>query len=197
MPKSRLLHAAFICGLLPLRTGVGIFLLWFMVRWGWLIVAGVFTIYGSVLSVLVGLGFLVAHVVKRPAGERKSSLIWSTPALGVLLVNFPAAALVAVAALDILTCFTVTVANNGPTTLDSFVVSGGGVEVDFGPIAPSQALTRHFFIQNDGELVFHARRDGEEIEGTVEGYVTHNQGGHKRIIFDQAGQVEVLDLGKD
>jgi hypothetical protein len=188
MPPNRLLRAAMICGLLPLGTGVGIFLLWLIARWDWLMMAGLFTVYGGIVSVLVGLGFLVA------AGKQTPS---ARPALGILLANFPIAGFIIVVAFVIQTRFPVTVVNEGHATLDQFVVSGGGVEFDFGSVAPGQTVTRHRLIDHDGSLVFHARREGEEIEGTVEGYVTNNQGGHKRVVFDEAGEFEVLDHGRD
>ena len=184
MPKSYLIRSALICGLLPLGTGVGIFLLWLVVRWDWLMLAGFGTICVGLLLVLVGAGFLVAARSRSPA------------VLGVLLANFPVAGVIVFVAFDIETRFTVTVVNEGPAPLDAFVVSGGGVEHGFGSVAPGQTATLHRLIDHDGELVFHARRDGEEVEGEVEGYVTNGQGGHKRVVFDQAGDFEVLGVGR-
>jgi hypothetical protein len=117
--------------------------------------------------------------------------------MGVLLANFPVAGIIVCVVFVIKTRFTVTVVNFGSDPLDSFVVSGGGVEFEFGSVASRQTATRDRLIDHDGELVFHARRGGEEIEGRVEGYVTNNLGGHKRVVFDEWGDFDVLEVGRD
>src|SRR5437773_2930664 len=51
---NRAYRVAVICGALPLVVGVSIFLLWLITGWDWLMMAGIFTLYGGVAIFVIG-----------------------------------------------------------------------------------------------------------------------------------------------
>ena len=51
---NRVYRVALICGAAPLLIGVSIFILWLITRWDWLMMAGIFTLYGGVAIFVVG-----------------------------------------------------------------------------------------------------------------------------------------------
>src|SRR5882672_10224811 len=111
-----LYRAAIVCGLAPLIIGTSILLLWLIFRWEALQAAGLCTILGGVLSVLVGFCLLAALVttqrtspVSRPAsGGRRKMAIRYFASIAILLVNFPAAAFIIMIVDDIATRYIVT-----------------------------------------------------------------------------------------
>ena len=73
------------------------------------------------------------------------------------------------------------------------MVSGGGVEIEFGSVAPG-ATAEHGFTSEPKTSWFSApRRGGEDVEGMIEGYVTSGQGGDMEVTFTQDGSFEVRD----
>lgn len=190
------LRSAFVCGLIPLITGTSIFLLWVLTRWDWLFVAGMLTIIAGVFVFLCGIACLTASRFDRPLGEvggsRRETLRRIT-ALLILLSNFPVAASIVVAVDTIRTRYVVTIVNHGSVPLDNVMVSGGGVEIYFGSVAPGAIAERWFNIRTDGKLVFRARRAGEDVDGTIEGYVTNGLGGDMEVTFNRDGSIEVRD----
>ena len=190
------IRSAFVCGLVPLITGTSVFLLWVLTRWDWLYGAGMLTIIAGIFVFLFGVACLAASRFDSPSGEvgrsRRESLR-RIMALLILLINFPVAASIVVAVETIRTRYVVTIVNHGPERLDNVVVSGGGVEIEFGSVAPGATAERWFHIRTDGELVFHARRNGEEIQGSIEGYVTPGMGDDMRLTFAPDGSFTVVD----
>ena len=51
---NRAYRVALICGAIPFLVGVSIFMLWLIMRWGGLMMAGIYTLYGGVAIFLVG-----------------------------------------------------------------------------------------------------------------------------------------------
>jgi hypothetical protein len=89
------LIGALLCGALPLVSGSAIFILWCGTGWDWLPLAGILTIYAGVIAVLVGMVFLLAHVVKAIEQRRlwrAANLAAILAVLGLLGLNFPACA---------------------------------------------------------------------------------------------------------
>jgi hypothetical protein len=167
-----------------------------LTRWDWLFVAGMLAIIAGLFVFLFGIACLAASRLDRPSGEtagsRRESLRRIT-ALLILLSNFPVAASIVVAVDTILTRYVVAIVNHSSVPLDNVVVSGGGVEIEFGSVAPGATAERWFHIRTDGELVFRARRGGEGVDGTIEGYVTGSQGGEMDVTFIHDGSFEVRD----
>ena len=81
---NRLFRASLACGLGPLLLGTSIFLLYLLVRWRWLVAAGIATIFGGVLSFGFGVVFLILYVgevIQSRSDSKFRCLVWSTIAL--------------------------------------------------------------------------------------------------------------------
>ena len=195
-PGGRWLRVSVVCGATPLVVGTGIFLAWFITRWTWLAAAGLITIYAGLVLFTVGtvcLGVYVVRSLRSASGRSRDVALRAVGAATILLANFPAAAGIFWAALLIETQYRVAVTNNSPAAVDSFRVTGGGVDIDFGTIEPHATVTRRFHIQHDGQLVFRMVHMGRPTRGCIDGYVTNNLGGDARVTIGPAGQVEVRE----
>jgi hypothetical protein len=72
-----------------------VFILWLLMRWDWLIRAGIYTLYGGIASLLAGALALArfAWVASRPDGlPRRRRWLSTVAGASVLLVNLPVAA---------------------------------------------------------------------------------------------------------
>ena len=193
---NRLLRLAFLCGITPLTVGVAVFLTWWLTRWHWLMAAGIATLYGGLLLACIGTICLVAFawtsVRGRPA-SRRQTIRQALPVAGVLAVNVPVAVGIIAAAIYLETRYIVTIVNDSPAAVDSFVVSGGGVSVDFGPVPPKSKTHRSFFIKSDGTLMGIGKQDSRSIKVFIDSYVTNNLGGNKLVKIKPDGTLEVTD----
>jgi hypothetical protein len=116
---------------------------------------------------------------------------------GLLLVNFPAAALYGLSAIGLMSQYTVRVINESGATIDSFVLKGPGVDVDFGPITVGDNKTRSLAFTGDGTLDFSASEQRLHFDGQIEGYVTGNQGGDATIRVLPDGKFEITKTFED
>ena len=192
------LRVTLLCGGLPLTAGVSSFAIWTIIRGAWGITAGVTILYGGLGLFTAGLFFLMQYVwLARRDRTTDRQRIRNNALLagGLLLVNFPAAAGIFSAGVMILTRYEVTVVNAGPEIIDSIVLSGGGVNEDFGPIPPGHRKKRGFWIQHDGTLPITAKQGNRSLMGTVDGYVTYDMCGHKIVIFTPEGKIRIEDSG--
>ena len=158
---SRLLKSAVVLGAVPLLVGTIIYSAWRATRWKWLEDAGLGTIFVGIAAVILGAAALSCHLwrearVQRPTGRR----LWLQGVMvgGLLIANFPAAAFFAVSAFDLSTRWTVRVFNDSDHPIESLVVTGPGVRVELGPIAPGQRSQRDISFRGDGTLDFSARQ---------------------------------------
>ena len=194
---SRYLLAALFCALLPLVTGTAIFFAWLWLRWDGFEVAGMVTIFAGVVLFVVGGICLLVHNAKR--GSSTPTGFWQSPKVSVvacllLFLNFPVAAVYTTAAIDFKYRFYVTVQNAGNQQIESFVVTGGGVEIEFGPIAPNTTVRRSFNIAHEGELLFRTTSDGIESTGIVYEYIWEtNLGGRRRVLINPDHTIEVTN----
>ena len=93
-------RVALFCGAIPLIVGVSIFLLWLVTRWDWLMLAGVFTIYGGIGLFLIGSVALANYFRlgwRTPELLRRSLWRSTLGCAGLLLSNFVVAAAIIVA----------------------------------------------------------------------------------------------------
>ncbi len=187
----RWLIASIVLGLTPLVTGVGIFLLWLLVRWDLLMLAGVFTIYGGLLCVGGGFACLVKYWFVAGRGG-VNHLAWRILAVALLqLANFPVAVGVVVAAHYVHTRFTVEVTNESGEPIRQMVVSGGGVKAIIEDVPAGERRTESFHFTQDGSLGYEFTHQGKIRSGVVEGYVTNGQGGRRSVLIHQDGTVFV------
>ena len=193
---SRCLFAAFVCALMPLVTGTAIFCAWELLRWDGLMLAGFAMIYAGTALFAIGFSCLLFHVVRSP--RTKTIGFWRSHGTSVLagtllLANFPIAAVYAVTAINDYTIYELTVENGRGQPLESFIVSGGGVHIDFGTISPGAIEYRRFHILQDGELSYRFDSGGVEHIGIIDGYVTNGMSSSKLILIDANGATEVSD----
>ncbi len=83
-----------LCGILPMLAGTLILAGYSVTRWDWLILAGIFCIYGGLLSVFIGTIALICSVFESRKTENPSPRrFWGSAWLpvGLLLANFPLA----------------------------------------------------------------------------------------------------------
>jgi hypothetical protein len=178
MPRA--LHTAILCGATPLLLGSLIDTTWRFTRWPWLETAGLFLIAAGIILVTTGAAFLVRHVWRefRAARTLRPKNWFHAVMVGVLLLaNFPAAAIFTLSAIHVVTRYTVRVLNESGSAIDRFVVTGPGVRVDLGPIAPGHKVEHHLGFSGDGSLDFTARQGQSDLRGVLEGYVAGGLGG--------------------
>ena len=199
-----LYQAALLCGLAPLLIGTTIFLVWLVTRWPVFEAAGFITILCGVPSVIVGFVLLAASVftqssspgARQGSANRRRALIRYVAAIAILLINFPAAAFIVSTVSEIMTRYVLTVANDGPRPLEDTIVSGGGITARFGTIGRGAEVTRVFNIQRDGELILRTKRGDNDIELTIDGYVTNGIGGNMVVVAKSDGTFDVNENPK-
>lgn len=189
----RTYRVALICGAFPLFVGVSIFMLWLITRWDWLMVAGIYTIYGGVAIFLVGVIALARFcwlAFRTPDLPRRRLWLSTLGCAGLLLLNFPVAGGVAAAVIAIETRYTVVVHNLSQQPLTDVRVFGGGCDESLGAIPPGGMVRRSFWIQGQGVLKFHALSGAGAYTRKL-GYVTHNMGGHTTVRINPDGTISV------
>ncbi|MEX0717892.1 MAG: hypothetical protein WD066_14960 [Planctomycetaceae bacterium] len=183
-------RVALWCGALPLTVGASIFLLWLLAGWTWLMVAGGCLLVAGPLVVLVGFAALGrGWWMERSAPPDTRRHSWRSSALvaALLLFNFPVAGGIVVAAIAIVSRYTIVVVNQSGKTLDDVVLEGGGRVVRFDPIPADASASRNvWFSHDDNELDFRAMSGTTPVTGTVLEYVTDSLGG-RTITVDVDG----------
>ena len=191
---NRVYRVALICGAAPLLIGVSIFILWLITRWDWLMMAGIFTLYGGVAIFVVGVLALARFcwlAFRTPSFPRRRLWLSASVCAGLLLLNFPVAGGIAAAAISIETCYTVVVHNDLQQPLESVRVFGGGSDEYLGSIPPGGTVRESFWIQHDGELEFRALNGTTSYTKMIDGYVTNGMGGHTIVTINPDGTISV------
>lgn len=194
MHLPRLLTIATASGAIPLLSGTLIYVTWRLTRLDWLMFAGYFTIIIGIIAFFAGIAALLRHLWHEWRVERTTRTpLWLQAVLvgGLLLMNVPVAAFFTVSAIDVATRYTVTVYNESEQSIESLVVTGPGVHIELGPIAPGQKARRYFHFEGDGKLIFNARQQEAQFSGELESYVTGGGGGTKSIRIKQKGVYEI------
>jgi hypothetical protein len=192
MPRH--LRLSVVLGAVPLLVGTLIYVTWRFTRRPWLEIAGMLTIPMGFVAVVAGTLALCRHLwpasgIQRPNGGTRR--LQAVLVGGLLLANFPAAAYFAESAIDISTRYTVRVHNETDRPIESLVVTGPGVRVELGPIAPGERMHRHMHFSGDGALDFSARQQELQFGGQLEGYVTGGSSGDTIIRITQPGVFEI------
>ncbi len=196
----RLLKSAIVFGAVPLLVGTLIYGTWRLTRWHWLGTTGLLTLPLGLAAFLAGTIALAWHLWREWRVERTTrSPLWLQAVLvgGLLLINFPAAVFYMLSAINITTRYTVRVHNDSDRPIESLVVTGPGVRVELGPIAPGQQAQRHVHFRGDGTLDFSARQQEILFSGQLEGYVTGGLGGNRTIRVKQRGVYELQPAPPD
>ncbi len=191
---KRAYWVALICGACPLLIGVSIFVLWLITRRDWLMMAGIYTLYGGVAIFSIGVLTLARFswlAFRTPSLPRRRLWLSTLACAGLLLLNFPVAAAITSAAITIATRYTVIVHNVLQQPLKNVRVFGGGSDEFLGSIPPGGTVRQSFSIQHDGELKFHALRGTISFTKTIDGYVTSGIGGHTTVTINPDGTISV------
>jgi hypothetical protein len=191
---NRAYRVALICGVIPLLIGVPMFLLWLITRWDWLIMAGIFTLYGGVAIFLIdaiALARFCGLAFRTPELPRRRLWLSTLGCAALLLSNFAVAGGITASVIAIETRYTVTVHNASQQPLSGVRVFGGGCEADFGTIPPGGIVRRSFWIQHDGELGFRAVSGATTHTKTIDGYVTNGMGGQTTVTINPDGTISV------
>ncbi len=94
-PMRGLMWSAIVLAGLPLVVGLVTLLLYMATDWEWLVGMGMLTLVGGPIMVLVSLGLMIgyaAHAWRSKCVTRKLLVRQSLGVLGLILLNFPAAA---------------------------------------------------------------------------------------------------------
>ena len=178
------------CAVLPLTAGLAIFATWRATRWDWLIPAGIITIFAGLVLVFVGVVALARACCL--ARDAKQPLGLSAAICGVLLLsNFPVAARLTFAAIQIDTAYTVVINNSSTDDLRHVRVFGGGCAESFGSLEPGEEAKRTFSIRSQGTLEFLAEGQAGVYQETIDGYVTGGLGGKTSITVNRDGTLTV------
>lgn len=195
---NRAYRVALVCGLLPILVGVSIFLLWLVMRWEWLIAAGIFTLYGGVALFFIGSVALACFCwfAFRSSDVSRKRLLFSTLGCAALLLsNFPIAARIVVAVVDIETRYAIVVHNTSDLPLEQVRVFGGGCDCFLGSIPPGDTATCFCRFHCDGRLEFCAVSGTTTHSQIIDGYVTGNMGGRAVVTIHPNGTISVIHDG--
>lgn len=186
-----LLYIAIACGALPMTIGSAIFFAWLVTRWSWLEGAGVINIFAGLLLFLIGVVTLCVYLARERRRPNSSAKRWAVLAGGLLLANFPAAAVYGFAVIYIMSHYHVLVINESGETIDSFMLRSPGLEIELGPLRPGATRSRYLSFPTEGTLDFAARQQQLRFGGEIEGYVTGNMDGDTTVHVKHGGEFDV------
>jgi hypothetical protein len=184
---NRFYKIALLCGFVPLLVGISIFLLWLVVRWRWLAVAGFFTICGGFLLFLAGVIALACFCwaeFRKPNANRRRLAFAVLGCAGLLLSNFPVAGGIVATVFAIHTRYTVVIKNASELPLENVQIRGGGCDCDLGSIPPEGDANRSFWIQHQDILRFHAICGTTTYSQIIDDFVCLNGGGFATVVVN-------------
>jgi len=195
---SKMDRFALACGLVPLVSGIVVYLLWIGSRWEVLKLVGFFVIAAGIASIFVGvisLIFSLRHSLSlgHPIKQNLPKCILIAT---IFLSNFLAAGAIIASVLSIETRYTIQLVNQSKQKLSSITISGGGCLIEVPDLPASATTTQHFYIKQDGSLNIKAKTDDTELEQVIESYVTNGMGGNAKITVDENNNVLIEHLDK-
>lgn len=179
------------CGLTPLIAGSVIFIAWLSTREDWLVLAGMYNLMLGLALFTCGLIFLFTYGQKELKDGRAYPIKRSLISLGILLFNFPAAALALYSADYIVNTSTATVVNNSPFEITDLILSEKNLGYPFPPIASGQEVTEKFHFKYEGAVNYKLSLNGAAKEGVMFGYVTGAMGENATMVISRNGAVEI------
>jgi hypothetical protein len=126
--------AAILCGALPLILGMTIYSLWRATGADWLMLAGLLNIGLGCLLLGAGSLCLALYARRARAAAIPAWRIRVFAAGALLLLNFPAAAMLVVQAETVRTTFTVTVVNRSSLAHEALTVTGPADHFELGTV---------------------------------------------------------------
>jgi len=186
------LRLAFVCGLLPLVAGIGIFATWTVTRAPLLEFLALLDIaLGSILAIvgLIATSMYAARASKAGVRGWRSRVL---AAGAIILGNFPAAIAAVAAASHMISAYAVAVDNGSPDALEHLAFESAQGHYPFGTIPAGSRVERIFRFEGEGAVTYSARHKGRPVAGTLDGYVS-GTGGAKTIRVQSDGRIEVLE----
>ena len=193
-----LLKIAIVCGAVPLAAGTLIYLAWRVTRWDALPGLGLLNIICGLVLSLIGVVCLIGYLIRelrQPRIPQATLFVQVLLVSGLLLVNYLAATLFVMSAVDLMAQCTLHVANESTSTIESFVLIGPGVRVEAGPIQPGGSTSRTLDFQGDGMLKFAAKQQNVSFDGLLVDYVTSGMGGEIVVRVKPDSKFEVQNNG--
>jgi hypothetical protein len=193
---SRLLKSSIALGASPLIIGTLIYFTWRLTRWSWLEMMGLATLLIGIVAFFAGMICLILHLKHQSKSNQtaqRTLIIRTLLVGGLLIVNFPVAAIYASSAIDISTRYTVRVYNDSFHAIESFVILGPNIQTEMGPIPAGKKAVQHNYPKGDGCLRFTARQGQVCFDGELEGYVTGNSSGDKNVRVSSKGIYKIKD----
>ena len=110
----------------------------------------------------------------------------------IILLNFPAAYLCAVSAINVMIQYVLVIENRSNSEITNMVIAAPGVDERFDTVESNTKKVLELSFEGDGSLIFKAEQDRTELDGQIESYVTGNMGGSATLIFENNGQYEII-----
>lgn len=181
------------CGLVPMLCGVLIFTGWLITRADWLVIAGLANISGGFLLFLCGLLFIGAFIRSEHKVGNGFPLNKSLIALGILLFNFPLAAMALYAAEYLMGTSTLSIKNDSPYAITDVFLKERDLTYRFPNIPSNEEATQTFHFKYEGSVEFGLTLNGNEKHGILFGYVTGGMGANATMIIDKKGNIEIVE----
>ncbi|MEY4567474.1 MAG: hypothetical protein RLY14_2444 [Planctomycetota bacterium] len=188
---SKMDRLALVCGLVPLSSGIAVFLLWLGSRWEILKLAGVFVILAGIVCIFVGATAMVFSLKKsRVQGNpiRKHLPKWIL-LIAVFLSNFLAAGGIIATVLNIESRYTIRIVNQSNQELSAITISGGGCLIEVPNLPAGVTTTQHLYFKQDGSLTIKANADDRKLDVVIEGYITNGMGGFAKVTVNENKQI--------
>ncbi len=188
---NRWYRISLICGLVPLCTGIFIFLAWLPTRSDWLEIAGIVNLYIGLALFFIGVICLSIYFYtarkKSVVGYWKKSII----ALAILLANIPVATAIISTVIYMESAITVTIENQSSTIIEEISISEHGHIYEFGSVLPNERLEKKFHFQSEGSVHYSFKRNGSKFEGIFIGYVSGGFGADVKMLITKSGAVKI------
>lgn len=155
---------------MPLLLGILIFICGYWISTELFITLGVCNIILGLLLFILGLLFLIDSIIKEFNNVNKINVKEILLSLGILLVNFPAAAL-AIHFADI-ESYTVTIENDSNFRITDLVLVEQDKSHQIPVIEPHQQLTEKVHFNYEGSVNYRLSINSINQEGVLFGYVT-------------------------
>lgn len=185
---------ALLLGGLPLLTGTAVFAAWVVTGWVQWIAVGFGVIGLGTLAVLVGLVCLVfAFDAFRSGGQLTSGELAQRMllALGLQLVNFPAAAGLMLAAIHLESRCVLTLTNATGAELRDWQLTYPGGEILVDTWAAGESRRHSFWPKREGRVeLYVGDLNGSSYEFLIDGYVSDDFGIEWTVQLLPEGQIE-------
>jgi hypothetical protein len=192
--ESKAYKFSLACGAIPLVLGLIIFITWLELRWKWLEMAGLFTLFVGILLFVCGSVALASFLVKELKSATPRQHIWRSMIFpsALLLINFPVAGAIIHTVIDVETSYYLTIQNHADASLSDIHIFGGGCNLKLRSVPPKTKSITKIYFSKDDSLTLEAKLGSASITNIVEGYVTSGLGGVAIVSVEADGQVTVI-----